>query len=192
MRALQNELLFLRASARTLLNFRCLRVPISSQISWKCTSSKSLLESTSWVGRSGRVNSYIYRGKRGLNKDKEIKRNVCSNSDKIQQQNITRSRTRSKSNIKSNFLGQRHSLRSGRLQQVLDREGQAPTPFGLVSLQIKKSADSKQTEVQIKNWTKKMFENLKENGGWTWKEEVLDWFGGQLSYEVLIFFGNLN
>ena len=42
-------------------------------------------------------------------------------------------------------------LRSGRLQQVLDREGQAPTPFGLVSLQIKKSADSKQTEVQIKN-----------------------------------------
>ena len=76
-------------------------------------------------------------------------------SDKIQQQNITRSRTRSKSNIKSNFLGQRHSLRSGRLQQVLDREGQAPTPFGLVSLQIKKSADSKQTEVQIKNWTKK-------------------------------------
>jgi hypothetical protein len=72
--------------------------------------------------------------------------------DKIQQQNITRSRTRSNSNIKSNSLGQqRHSLRSGRLQQVLDREGQAPTPFGLVSLQIKKSADSKQTEVQIKN-----------------------------------------
>ncbi len=30
-------------------------------------------------------------------------------SDKIQEQNITRSRTRSKSNIKSNFLGQRHS-----------------------------------------------------------------------------------
>jgi hypothetical protein len=82
----------------------------------------------------------------------KLKQEKCSNSDKIQQQNITRSRTRSNSNIKSNSLGQqRHSLRSGRLQQVLDREGQAPTPFGLVSLQIKKSADSKQTEVQIKN-----------------------------------------
>jgi hypothetical protein len=87
-------------------------------------------------------------------------------SDKIQQQNITRSRTRSKSNIKSNFLGQRHSLRSGRLQQVLDREGQAPTPFGLVSLQIKKSADSKQTKSANKKLNKKNQNVLKFEGKW--------------------------
>jgi hypothetical protein len=55
--AFANEWLFLHTSARTLLNVHCLRVTISYQTHRKCTPLKSLsrvlVESTSWVGRSG-------------------------------------------------------------------------------------------------------------------------------------------
>ena len=63
--SLHNELLFLRASARTLLNFHRLRVIISNQMYSLKVPLRVLVQSTGWVGRPGlnRVSSYFQREK---------------------------------------------------------------------------------------------------------------------------------